>query len=219
MRGIFIFLTFALFFNISVCDSVDSWVELPTKCETCKFVVTELLSRLDETGRTSEILLTGDTRNILENRNKKVKKKKYRHSELRFVETLEDLCDRLLNYNIHKEHKDSRRFAKGRSQTMQTLHGLVEKGVKVELGIPYELWDQPSVEVTQMKAECEQMIEEYEDDLQNWYFYEDDDPRREPLVKFLCEDRALKGTDQTCLKEDVAKEIELKNLKGDRGEL
>ena len=36
---------------------------------------------------------------------------------------------------------------------METLHGLVDKGVKVELGIPYELWDEPSVEVTLMKKQ------------------------------------------------------------------
>lgn len=27
-----------------------------------------------------------------------------------------------------------------------------DKGVKVELGIPYELWDKPSVEITNLKA-------------------------------------------------------------------
>lgn len=27
------------------------------------------------------------------------------------------------------------------------------KGVKVELGIPYELWDKPSVEITTMKTQ------------------------------------------------------------------
>ena len=36
---------------------------------------------------------------------------------------------------------------------METLHGLVNKGVKVELGIPYDLWDEPSVEVTIMKKQ------------------------------------------------------------------
>ena len=34
---------------------------------------------------------------------------------------------------------------------MSTLHGLVDKGVKVELGIPYEMWDEPSAAVTKMK--------------------------------------------------------------------
>jgi hypothetical protein len=28
-----------------------------------------------------------------------------------------------------------------------------DKGVKVELGIPYELWDKPSAEITNMKTQ------------------------------------------------------------------
>lgn len=45
--------------------------------------------------------------------------------ELRLVESLDGLCERILSYNIHKERTDSTRFAKGMSQTFQTLHGLV----------------------------------------------------------------------------------------------
>lgn len=36
---------------------------------------------------------------------------------------------------------------------MATLKNLVHKGVKVELGLPYELWDEPSVEVSDMKKQ------------------------------------------------------------------
>ena len=38
---------------------------------------------------------------------------------------MEGICDRILAYNIHKERKDSTRFAKGQSETFQTLEGLV----------------------------------------------------------------------------------------------
>lgn len=44
----------------------------------------------------------------------------------------------------------------GQSQTMATLKGLVQKGVKVDLGIPLELWDEPSVEVTFLKKQVRQ---------------------------------------------------------------
>lgn len=44
--------------------------------------------------------------------------------ELRLVESMENLCERILEYNIHKERKDSTRFAKGMSQTFKALHGL-----------------------------------------------------------------------------------------------
>lgn len=45
--------------------------------------------------------------------------------ELRLLEVLEDVCDGILGYSIHKERTDSTRFAKGRSQTFETLHNLV----------------------------------------------------------------------------------------------
>lgn len=41
----------------------------------------------------------------------------------------------------------------GASQTITTLKNLVHKGVKVDLGMPYELWDEPSVEVSDMKKQ------------------------------------------------------------------
>ncbi|XP_025914766.1 protein canopy homolog 4 isoform X1 [Apteryx rowi] len=41
----------------------------------------------------------------------------------------------------------------GQSQTMSTLKSLVNKGVKVDLGLPVELWDEPSAEVTQLKQQ------------------------------------------------------------------
>jgi hypothetical protein len=62
---------------------------------------------------------------------KQKKKTKYAHSELRLVETLDDLCQSLLKYNIHKERDDWTRFAPGTSETFRALEGLVDKGVKV----------------------------------------------------------------------------------------
>lgn len=73
--------------------------------------------------------------------------------ELRLVESLDGICDRLLGYSIHKERKDSTRFAKGMSTTFKVLHGLVDKGVKVDLGMPEELWDKPSAEITHLKTQ------------------------------------------------------------------
>jgi protein canopy 3/4 len=140
------------------------------------------------------------------------KRTQYKKSELRLLESLENVCDRILEYNIHKERKDSTRFAKGMSETFRTLHGLVDKGVKVDLGMPYELWDKPSAEVTNMKTQCETLLEQYEPTIEEWYFQHQDDG---DLIKYLCEDRALKGKNIECLHE-VAVE---KNTKGDKEEL
>jgi hypothetical protein len=41
------------------------------------------------------------------------------------------------------------------------------KGVKVELGIPYELWDKPSAEITNMKTQ----VMSYQCELQYIYFF------------------------------------------------
>ncbi|XP_021344330.1 protein canopy homolog 4-like, partial [Mizuhopecten yessoensis] len=73
--------------------------------------------------------------------------------ELRLIEALQEphICEKILKYKVHKEKKGSLRFNKKESETMETLHGLVNKGVKVDLGIPMEMWDTPSAEVTDMQ--------------------------------------------------------------------
>lgn len=41
----------------------------------------------------------------------------------------------------------------GMSETFSTLHGLVNKGVKVVMDIPYELWNETSAEVADLKKQ------------------------------------------------------------------
>ena len=157
----------------------------------------ELNGKLKETGDTHDVVETGYSFD------ERLKRKiKYKGSELRLIESLDGICDRLLEYNIHKERQDSTRFAKGMSQTFQTLHGLVDKGVKVDLGIPFELWDKPSAEVTQMKTQCESMLEQFEEDIENWYW----SAQEIPLYKYLCVDRVLKKGDLGCLDEIMSKD-------------
>lgn len=159
----------------------------------------------------------------------------YRKSETRFIESTEDVCEQVLRYNLHKERKDSTRFAKGMSQTFQTLHGLVDRGVKVDLGIPLELWDKPPAEVTELKTQCETLLERYEPVIEDWYNNHQED---DPLIKFLCEDRVLSKENAKCLyeippppgsddedkdekddkKEDTEEESSKKHTKGDKGD-
>ncbi|XP_044253659.1 protein canopy 4 [Tribolium madens] len=197
-----------LIFTLCVLSSVlavteeDEGVKYANRCEVCKILAVELESRLEETGKTHDVIETGYEVDDV----KPKKKKDYKKSELRLVESLEGVCERILEYNIHKEREDSTRFAKGMSQTFQTLHGLVDKGVKVELGIPYELWDKPSVEVTNMKTQCETLLEQNEGDIEEWYF---NHQGKQSLKKYLCEDRALRNEDTSCLNEV---------FKGDKGD-
>ncbi|XP_066537766.1 protein canopy 4 [Hoplias malabaricus] len=166
---------------------------LPNKCEVCKFLTTELQSALDKTGRSKEVLELGE---VLDT-GKRRRKIQYNTSETRLTEAVDNICEGILQYRIHAERPGSLRYAKGISQTMSTLKNLVNKGVKVELGVPYELWDEPSVEVADMKRQCENMLEEYEEVVEDWYF----NHQEQRLEKFLCETHVLRNSDSECLKE------------------
>ncbi|GLH07813.1 hypothetical protein R5R35_000653 [Gryllus longicercus] len=203
-------ITLLFFVSLSTAGKEEEeGVKYADECEVCKILAIELESRLEETGKSHDVIELGYSVDDV----KPKKKTKYQKSELRLIESLEGVCDRILEYNIHKERSDSTRFAKGMSQTFQTLHGLVDKGVKVELGIPYELWDKPSVEITNMKSQCETLLEENEQVIENWYWKRQGEI---PLKTYLCSDRVLKGKDDRCLKEDV--KLKNKGEKSDRGD-
>ncbi|TDG99477.1 hypothetical protein EPR50_G00194980 [Perca flavescens] len=172
----------------------DDWVHLANKCEVCKFVSIEMKSAFDETGKTKEVIDT----NYRFIDGKGAPPVKYVKSDLRFIEVVENVCQRLLEYNLHKERSGSNRFAKGMSETFSTLHGLVNKGVNVVMDIPFELWNETSAEVADLKKQCDVMIEEYEDVIEDWYR----GSQEEDLTKHLCEKHVLKGQDAACLNEN-----------------
>ncbi|KAJ7341207.1 hypothetical protein JRQ81_005048 [Phrynocephalus forsythii] len=170
----------------------SDWVKLPSKCEVCKYVALELKSSFDETGKTKEVI---DTKyGFLDGKGSKIK---YTKSDIRLIEVVENICKRLLEYNLHKERPGSNRFAKGMSETFETLHNLVHKGVKVVMDIPYELWNETSAEVSDLKKQCEIMVEEYEDVIEDWYR----NHQEEDISQFLCANHVLKGKDTSCLAE------------------
>ncbi|KAF7252359.1 hypothetical protein EYD10_02289 [Varanus komodoensis] len=165
------------------------WVKLPSKCEVCKYVALELKSSFEETGKTKEVI---DTKyGFLDGKASKIK---YTKSDIRLIEVTENICKRLLEYNLHKERSGSNRFAKGMSETFETLHNLVHKGVKVVMDIPYELWNETSAEVADLKKQCEVMVEEYEEVIEDWYR----NHQEEDLSQFLCANHVLKGKDTSC---------------------
>ena len=193
----------------------EEGVKFANKCEVCKILAIELETRLQETGKSSGVIEIGYS---LDDTGIKKKKTKYKKSELRLVESIDGVCEEILKYNIHKERTDSTRFAKGMSQTFRTLHGLVNKGVKVELGIPQELWDKPSVEITNMKTQCESLLEEHESDIEDWYFNLEGEV---PLKTFLCSQNVLKDDNDSCLWElendnaETKSNPKIEDLKGD----
>ncbi|XP_056156383.1 protein canopy homolog 3 [Lampris incognitus] len=172
----------------------EEWVHLPNKCEVCKFVSIEMKSAFEETGKTKEVI----ERNYRFLDDKGAPPIKYVKSDIRFIEVMENVCKRLMEYNLHKERQGSNRFAKGMSETFSTLHGLVNKGVKVVMDIPYELWNETSAEVADLKKQCDVMVEEYEDVIEDWY----KGSQEEDLTTYLCEKHVLKGQDKACLREE-----------------
>ncbi|KAM9155795.1 protein canopy homolog 3 [Pangshura tecta] len=168
------------------------WVRLPSKCEVCKYVAVELKSAFEETGKTKEVI---DTKyGFLDGKGSGIK---YTQSDIRLIEVTETICKRLLDYNLHKERSGSNRFAKGMSETFETLHNLVHKGVKVVMDIPYELWNETSAEVADLKKQCDVLVEEFEDVIEDWYRHH----QKEDLAQFLCANHVLKGKDTSCLAE------------------
>ncbi|XP_059409164.1 protein canopy homolog 3 [Carassius carassius] len=174
----------------------DDWVHLPNKCEVCKFLSVEMKSAFEETGKTKEVIET----NYRFLDDKGAPPIKYVKSDIRFIEVMENVCSRIMQYNLHKERDGSNRFAKGMSETFSTLHNLVNKGVKVVMDIPYELWNETSAEVADLKKQCDVMLEQYEEVIEDWY----KGSQEEDLTTYLCEKHVLKGQDTGCLKENWA---------------
>ncbi|XP_073698171.1 protein canopy homolog 3 [Garra rufa] len=174
----------------------DEWVHLPNKCEVCKFLSIEMKSAFEETGKTKEVIET----NYRFLDDKGAPPIKYVKSDIRFIEVMENVCSRIMQYNLHKERDGSNRFAKGMSETFSTLHNLVNKGVKVVMDIPYELWNETSAEVADLKKQCDVMVEQYEEVIEDWY----KGSQEEDLTTYLCEKHVLKGQDMNCLNEEWA---------------
>merc|ERR1719410_204504 len=205
-----VFVQLLLLVGVSKSDKFDEdkyGVKYANDCEVCKIVTSEFLSLLDESKGKHEVLETGYSVE------KKKKKTKYAKSELRLIETRDSVCEKLLEYNIHKERKDVTRFARGTSETFQALDNLVAKGVKVDIGIPNELWHKPSAEIIDLKTKCEDLLERHEEDIEDWYFKQQESTS---LENYLCTERALNGKDQACLniKGDTVKKVTGKSKKG-----
>ena len=94
-------------------DEENYGVKYADSCEVCKIVSLEISSALEKSASKHEVIETGYSME------QKKKKTKYAKSELRLVEVMEEVCDKLLEYSIHKERKDWTRFARGTSETFQ----------------------------------------------------------------------------------------------------
>ncbi|XP_062503829.1 protein canopy 4-like [Corticium candelabrum] len=185
-------LIFLFLFDFSVSIEGTESEREPTPCEVCKFLSAELTDELDKTGSSKSVVATGSRLNVKGEWSEK-KTTEYRKSEVRLVEAIERVCEKMLGYSVHTDRPE--RYAKGRSETMSTLHALRDKGVKVDLGIPDEMWDKTPAEISKLRLKCDNMVEEYEDELFEWYFKHQD----KDLQTWLCKDKVLSSNQQECL--------------------
>lgn len=185
-----------LVISVTVDADIDAEeAALPTKCHVCKHLVQELQDELERSGKSKEVFQTGQ---IFQEQRKEIN---YQYSEVRLNEALENACSNVLDYKVHKDKVKALRYEKKESVTFNTLKGLKNRGVKVDLGFPYEMWDTPDAEVTRLKSRCELMVETYEDDLTQWYWHH----QKENLTNWLCIERVLDPGEEECFNETEAK--------------
>ncbi|KAE9414168.1 hypothetical protein Angca_006090, partial [Angiostrongylus cantonensis] len=77
---------------------------------------------------------------------------------------------------VHKGRTGLSRFSTEESDTMKALKDLKSKGVEVNLGMPYEMWQLPSAEITVLKQDCERILALHEDFLEEWFLTKSNDP-------------------------------------------
>ena len=164
-------------------ENVDAEQDLPTLCHVCKHSVDEFLNELSASN-SRNVLKLGHVLQPEEHQKTIV----YKKSELRLIEALENTCENLRNYKVHKDKNSNLRYSKDESSTFKTLNKLRERGVNVDLGFPDEMWDTPDAEVVSLKTQCENMIEEYEEEINKWYYNHQDNN----LYDWLCRNRVLR---------------------------
>lgn len=171
-------------------------VREPTRCEVCRILAFELNDQLLKTDKKETIVIGrfGDESG------KSVKTIDFQRSESRLVEVLEQVCGDIEKYQIHAEHKRGvMRYRKHISETMATLNGLRMKGVKVELGIPLDLWNATSAETSKLKRQCDRLLEEAEEAIEEWYWA---DGLKANILDYLCRERLnIDDADKGCLDE------------------
>jgi len=69
--------------------------------------------------------------------------------------------------------------------------------------MPFEMWDKPSAEITDLKSKCENLLETYETEIEDWYTQGEETP----LMEYLCRDTILKNKDASCLNEKFVEEV------------
>ena len=105
---------------------------------------------------------------------------------------------------------------------------------KFDNGSKMWLWweNKMNSQVTQLKTQCESLLEKHEEDIEDWYFEKQDEVEStllsktsSPWIKFqvsfeeyVCRERALKKGEDSCLGEKLQKLKKKKKSKKEKGE-
>ncbi|XP_078377444.1 protein canopy 4-like [Oculina patagonica] len=163
----------------------------PTKCQVCRLLVTEFLEQMKKTDRREDVP-RGYSLEDLENPDKSIH---YEKSELRLLDVLDNLCERVKLYRARPGPEFP--YIKGaKSQLREVLDDLAEKSkVKLNYELPDEVVEDYTYEMGRLKFKCIHMLESHEDDITHWYFGD----QKENLLDWLCVERILDEDEQDCL--------------------
>uniref|UniRef100_A0A0K0DXX2 DUF3456 domain-containing protein n=2 Tax=Strongyloides stercoralis TaxID=6248 RepID=A0A0K0DXX2_STRER len=118
---------------------------LPSKCESCSVIAREFKNELFK----------------IKNLPKTISRNK---AEELFLELSENVCQNMLSYRLDPTRDSGiERFFKGTPEALRQLKELRDKGVKITMDVPEDLWDKPGVESSLLKQHCENILEEFED--------------------------------------------------------
>jgi len=168
----------------------------PTKCQVCRVLMQELA---DEVNKTSAVKDKVWLTNRLDGEDKKDASKgkqiDYKKSEMRLYDILEHVCKKVYNYRSIAGPEFP--YLKGvKSMFRQNLEEMMaSNGLSLKLDAPEEMVEDPTFEIKRMMFQCNQMVEEYEEDIVEWYLKaQETDP-----VDFLCAERIIDTKFQSCL--------------------
>lgn len=166
-------------------------VNRPTKCQVCRVLTQEITLVLEKTKNKKLKIkysnqLDGNKKNDLS----------YKTSDLRILEVLEDVCNNVEFYRAiaGPEFPYLRNV---RSMYRHQLDVAMKEG-KVPLkfdAAPFSA-DDPTSEIKRMHFECIQMVEEYEEEIVDWF----KKSQHIEALQYICNEHVLNKKNNVCLR-------------------
>ncbi|CAD5229575.1 unnamed protein product [Bursaphelenchus okinawaensis] len=140
-------------------------VLLPTRCESCRVAVKEFQEESEKLSK--KFASQGVQEGV-------------------FLDMIENFCERMMKFNVHRDKYGVDRFQKTQSEFIGKLKQLADQGTKITSDIPMNLWDEPPIEAARLKFDCEHVLEVNEDILEEWFYQ---GRFKQDVVKMICYDR------------------------------